>query len=164
MRVTVKDIKAALADRGLLVSASNDLPDQATGISDDSRKVLPGDLFIAVRGWNSDGHDFLDGARERGAIAAIVEDSSRTTLPSLVVREGRRAAALASAAAYGDPARGLRILGVTGTNGKTTTTSIMRHLFDDGDGSALRSERWAFSSEVRARFCREEAVSQRQGQ
>ena len=136
MNVSVKEIKAALADRGLLVSASKDLPDQATGISDDSRKVSPGDLFIAVRGWNSDGHDFLDAAREKGAIAAIVEDPSRTTLPSLVVREGRRAAALASATAYGNPARGLKMLGVTGTNGKTTTTSIMRHLFDDGDGSS----------------------------
>jgi UDP-N-acetylmuramoyl-L-alanyl-D-glutamate--2,6-diaminopimelate ligase len=136
MSVSVKEIKAALAGRGLLVSASNDLPDQATGISDDSRKISPGDLFIAVRGWNSDGHDFLDAAREKGAIAAIVEDPSRTTLPSLVVREGRRAAALASATAYGDPARGLRMLGVTGTNGKTTTTSIMRQLFDDGDGSS----------------------------
>jgi len=136
MSVSVKEIEAALADRGLLVSASKDLPDQATGVSDDSRKVSPGDLFIAVRGWNSDGHDFLDAARDRGAIAAIVEDASRTTLPSLVVREGRRAAALASATAYGDPARGLRMLGVTGTNGKTTATSIMRHLFDDGDGSS----------------------------
>lgn len=136
MNVSVKEIKAALAEGGLLVSAGNDLPDQATGISDDSRKVSPGDLFIAVRGWNSDGHDFLDAARERGATAAIVEDPSRTTLPALVVREGRRAAALASATAYGDPARDLRLLGVTGTNGKTTTTSIMRHLFDDGDGSS----------------------------
>jgi UDP-N-acetylmuramoyl-L-alanyl-D-glutamate--2,6-diaminopimelate ligase len=136
MSVSVKEIKAALADRGLLVSASNDLPDKATGISDDSRRVSPGDLFIAVRGWNSDGHDFLDAAQEKGATAAIVEDPSRTTLPSLVVREGRRAAAVASATAYGDPARALRMLGVTGTNGKTTTTSIMRHLFDDGDGSS----------------------------
>jgi UDP-N-acetylmuramoyl-L-alanyl-D-glutamate--2,6-diaminopimelate ligase len=136
MRVSVKKIKAALADRGLLVSASNDLPDETTGISDDSRKVSPGDLFIAVRGWSSDGHDFLDAALQRGATAAIVEDPSRTALPSLVVREGRRAAALASAIAYGSPARGLRMLGVTGTNGKTTTTSIMRHLFDDGEGSS----------------------------
>jgi UDP-N-acetylmuramoyl-L-alanyl-D-glutamate--2,6-diaminopimelate ligase len=136
MNVSVTAIKAALAERGLLVSASNDIPKATTGISDDSRKVSPGDLFIAVRGWSSDGHDFLDAARQRGATVAIVEDPSRTTLPSLVVREGRRAAAVASATAYGDPARGLRVLGVTGTNGKTTTTSIMRHLFDDGDGSS----------------------------
>lgn len=136
MRVSVNAIKTALAERGLLVGVSGEIPEEAGGISDDSRKVSRGDLFIAVRGWNSDGHDFLDAAAQRGAAIAIVEDPSRTSLPSLVVREGRRAAAIASATAYGDPARNLRLLGVTGTNGKTTTTSIMRHLFDDGDGSS----------------------------
>ncbi|HZD84990.1 MAG TPA: Mur ligase domain-containing protein, partial [Gemmatimonadaceae bacterium] len=136
MRVSVNAIKAALAERGLLVRVSGEIPDDAAGISDDSRKVSRGDLFIAVRGWNSDGHDFLDAAAQRGAVIAIVEDPSRTSLPALVVREGRRAAAVASATAYGDPARNLRLLGVTGTNGKTTTTSIMRHLFDEGDGSS----------------------------
>ena len=136
MRVSVSAIKAALAERGLLVSASKGIPEEASGISDDSRKVERGDLFIAVRGWNSDGHDYLAAASERGAAIAIVEDQSRTSLPSLVVREGRRAAAVASASAYGDPARNLRLLGVTGTNGKTTTTSIMRHLFDEGDASS----------------------------
>ena len=136
MRVSVNAIKAALAERGLLVSASDGIPVEASGISDDSRKVERGDLFIAVRGWNSDGHDYLAAASERGAAIAIVEDASRTSLPSLVVREGRRAAAVASASAYGDPAHNLRLLGVTGTNGKTTTTSIMRHLFDEGDASS----------------------------
>jgi UDP-N-acetylmuramoyl-L-alanyl-D-glutamate--2,6-diaminopimelate ligase len=136
MRVNVKAVRTALAERGLLVGVSGEIPEVAGGISDDSRKVSHGDLFIAVRGWNSDGHDFLDAAAQRGAAIAIVEDPSRTTLPSLVVREGRRAAAVASATAYGDPARELSLLGVTGTNGKTTTTSIMRHLFDDGGRSS----------------------------
>jgi UDP-N-acetylmuramoyl-L-alanyl-D-glutamate--2,6-diaminopimelate ligase len=136
MRVSVNAIKSALAERGLLVGVSGEIPQEAGGISDDSRKVSRGDLFIAVRGWNSDGHDFLDAAAQRGAAIAIVEDPSRTSLPSLVVREGRRAAAVASATAYGDPAGNLRLLGVTGTNGKTTTTSIMRHLFDEVDGSS----------------------------
>lgn len=136
MRVSVNAIKTALAERGLLVGVSGEIPADAGGISDDSRNVSRGDLFVAVRGWNSDGHDFLDAAAQRGAAIAIVEDPSRTSLPSLVVREGRRAAAVASATAYGDPARNLRLLGVTGTNGKTTTTSIMRHLFDEADGSS----------------------------
>jgi UDP-N-acetylmuramoyl-L-alanyl-D-glutamate--2,6-diaminopimelate ligase len=136
MRVGVKAIRTALAESGLLVGVRGEIPAEASGISDDSRKVVRGDLFIAVRGWNTDGHDFLDSAAQRGAAIAIVEDPSRTTLPSLIVREGRRAAAVASAMAYGDPARNLRLLGVTGTNGKTTTTSIMRHLFDDGEGSS----------------------------
>jgi len=136
MTVGLSDIASALAERGLLVRVEGGLPSTATGIADDSRRVQPGNLFVAVRGWDSDGHDFLDAARARGAIAAIVEDSTRTALPSLVVREGRRAAAVAAATSYGNPARNLTMLGVTGTNGKTTSTSIMRHLFDDGTGSS----------------------------
>ena len=136
MRVLVSDVRNALAERGLLAGVEGKLPLEATGIADDSRKVERGDLFIAVRGWNSDGHDFLEAAAQGGASVAIVEDPTRTALPSLVVREGRRAAAAAAATAYGNPARNLTILGVTGTNGKTTTTSIMRHLFDDGGGSS----------------------------
>ena len=136
MSVRVADIEAALNRHGLLAGVNGALPAEAAGISDDSRKVSRGDLFVAVRGWNSDGHDFLNAAAERGASVAIVEDPARTSLPALVVREGRRAAAIAAATAYGDPARNLTLLGVTGTNGKTTTTSIMRHLLDDGAGSS----------------------------
>ncbi len=136
MKVSVGQIKTALAERGLLVGVRGEIPDEVTGISDDSRQVAPGELFIAVRGSTSDGHDFLDAATRRGAVVAVVEDPTRTMLPSLVVHEGRRAAAIAAASAYEEPATGLRLLGVTGTNGKTTTTSIMRHLFDDGDGSS----------------------------
>jgi UDP-N-acetylmuramoyl-L-alanyl-D-glutamate--2,6-diaminopimelate ligase len=136
MMIRIADITTALAEHGLLAGIRGDLPPESTGIWDDSRKVARGDLFIAIRGWNSDGHDFLSAAAERGAAAAIVEDPERTTLPVLVVREGRRAAAIAAATAYGNPARNLTMLGVTGTNGKTTTTSIMRHLFDDGAASS----------------------------
>jgi UDP-N-acetylmuramoyl-L-alanyl-D-glutamate--2,6-diaminopimelate ligase len=136
MKVRIAEIRKALADRGLLEGVAGKLPDQASGVADDSRKVKSGELFIAVRGWNSDGHDFLDVAQQRGAAVAIVEDERRTTLPALVVREGRRAAAVAASIAYGNPAHDLTLLGVTGTNGKTTATSIMRHLFDDGSGSS----------------------------
>jgi len=136
MNVNLKAIRTALDGRGLLTGTRGDLPSEVSGITDDSRRVQPGDLFIAVRGWNSDGHDYLETAADSGAVAAIVEDASRTTLPTLSVREGRRAAALAASVAYGEPARRLRLLGVTGTNGKTTTTSIMRHVFDDGTGSS----------------------------
>jgi UDP-N-acetylmuramoyl-L-alanyl-D-glutamate--2,6-diaminopimelate ligase len=134
--VRVADIQAALNSQGLLVGINGDVPENCRGVSDDSRMVERDELFIAVRGWNSDGHDFLDAAAQRGACAAIVEDPTRTSLPTLVVREGRRAAAIAAAVAYRNPSEGLKLLGVTGTNGKTTTTSIMRHLFDDGGGSS----------------------------
>jgi UDP-N-acetylmuramoyl-L-alanyl-D-glutamate--2,6-diaminopimelate ligase len=136
MKIPLAEIARSLDERGLLAEKKGTLPKSASGISDDSRSVKPGDLFIAVRGWNSDGHDYLEAAAERGASAAIVEDASRTNLPSLVVREGRRAAAIAAATAFDNPARNLTMLGVTGTNGKTTTTAIIRHLLDDGNASS----------------------------
>ena len=128
--VTIAD---ALERAGLLVSCDTSLPATVTAIADDSRNVGRGGLFVAVRGSGLDGHDFLDAAANAGATAAIVEDAARTALPALVVREGRRAAAIAAAAFYGDPARAMRFVGVTGTNGKTTTVGMVRHLLDDAD-------------------------------
>jgi UDP-N-acetylmuramoyl-L-alanyl-D-glutamate--2,6-diaminopimelate ligase len=92
-------------------------------------------VFIAVRGTERDGHDYLDAAKAAGASAAIVEREKRLPpeLPGLVVRDGRRAAPLAAAAAYDWPARHLRLVGVTGTNGKTTTVNMLRHIFDSPD-------------------------------
>ena len=136
MKISLAEVARSLEELGLLAEKKGRLPQSVSGISDDSRSVKPGELFIAVRGWNSDGHDYLAGAAERGATAAIVEDPSRTSLPSLVVKEGRRSAAIAAATAFGNPARNLTMLGVTGTNGKTTTTAIIRHLLDDGSASS----------------------------
>lgn len=134
MAIATDSISAALSAAGLLVDIRGALPDQVTALEDDSRRVGPGAAFIAVRGSAHDGHEYLDRAREAGATMAIVEDASRTTLPAVVVRDGRRAAALAAAAAFGHPARSLRLVGVTGTNGKTTTVHLLRHLLDEGDG------------------------------
>jgi UDP-N-acetylmuramoyl-L-alanyl-D-glutamate--2,6-diaminopimelate ligase len=120
----------ALERSGLLVSVRGDIPDTFSDISDDSRTVAPGTLFIAVKGSIRDGHDFLASAEKMGAVAAMVEDAERTSLPAIVVREGRKAAAIAAGAAYGDPSRELRMIGITGTNGKSTTAGILRHLLD----------------------------------
>lgn len=127
----------ALADAGLLLSQRGPMPEVFSGISDDSRTVRPGGLFLAVRGTAQDGHDFLAAAERAGATAAIVEDSHRSALPVFLVRDGRTAAALAAAAAYGHPAAQLdRAVAVTGTNGKSTTVSLLRHLFDSADRPA----------------------------
>lgn len=130
MRFQSGRIVHALESAGLLVETRGDLPEFLDGISDDSRHVASGHLFIAVRGSVRDGHDFLQRAAELGASAAMVEDSSRTQLAALVVRDGRKAAAIAAGAAYGDPSRELRMIGITGTNGKSTTAGILRHLLD----------------------------------
>ncbi|MGH7677361.1 MAG: Mur ligase family protein, partial [Gemmatimonadaceae bacterium] len=128
--IATNPIRSALSGAGLLVDTRGAIPEQVTSVEDDSRRVARGSLFIAVKGSERDGHDFLGRAAEAGAAMAIVEDPKKTTLPSLVVREGRRAAAIAASAAYHWPARQLQITGVTGTNGKTTTAHIIRHLLD----------------------------------
>lgn len=131
MRFALANVTSALDAAGLLVAVRGTLPETVEGIADDSRRVIPDSLFVAVRGAALDGHDYLHAAEKKGAIAALVEDENRTTLPRIVVREGRRAAAVAASTAYGNPSRKLRIIGITGTNGKSTTAGILRHLLDD---------------------------------
>ncbi len=129
--IALDAIRRALDERGLLVDTRGAVPDAVESVTDDSRDVRHGALFIAVRGSTSDGHAYLAQAAERGAAAAIVEDPTATSLPALVVRDGRRAAAIAAATAFGTPADRLTLVGVTGTNGKTTTVGLLRHLLDD---------------------------------
>ena len=97
------------------------------GVADDSRLVRPGDAFAAVPGEHTDGHDHAAEAIQSGAAALIVERPIPATGGTQLVVE-RSAAALASAAAwwYGDPSRELSVIGVTGTDGKTTTSSWSR--------------------------------------
>lgn len=121
----------ALNRSGELRLTSGELPARFEGVTDDSRTVRPGDLFIAVRGHDADGHDYLGDAARRGAAAAIVEDPARSSVPAIVIRDSRRAAGIAAAAAYGHPARVLQLVAVTGTNGKTTTVGMIRHLLHE---------------------------------
>lgn len=98
------------------------------GVAQDSRRVQEGDLFVAWRGTAADAHDFVADAASRGAVAAVVERPVDTDIPQLVVRDGRRAAALAAQRVMGSPSEHLFVVGVTGTNGKTTTALLVRHL------------------------------------
>ncbi len=129
--IRVADVVSALEHAGLLLGATEGLPESVEAITDDSRAVRARTAFVAVRGADRDGHDYLDAASAAGATLAIVEDEARTSLPALVVHSSRRAAAVAAAAAYGYPARTIRFVGVTGTNGKTTTVGMLRHLLDE---------------------------------
>ena len=131
-------VRDALARAGVLVDVRGPLPETLKDITDDSRRVERGSLFVAVRGTSRDGHDFLEAIKDR-ASAAIVEDASRTTLPAFVVRDARRAAPIAASVAYDNPGGHLRLVGVTGTNGKTTTVGMLRHLLDDVHGQRAAS-------------------------
>ena len=131
MTISLDDIAEALKAQGLLVDRRGTIPKTATLVTEDSRQVKPGALFVAVKGADRDGHAFLDAAAKAGAAVAIVEDAAKTRLPALVVNSSRRAAAIAGAVAAGWPARDMQLVGVTGTNGKTTTVNILRHLMDE---------------------------------
>jgi UDP-N-acetylmuramoyl-L-alanyl-D-glutamate--2,6-diaminopimelate ligase len=134
--VAVEQIRAALERAGQLVAVRGTMPATIAGLTDDSRQVRAGSGFVAVRGSARDGHTFLAAVAAAGAGLVIAEDAGDCTVPTLVVRESRIAAAVAAAAYYGEPARQLTLVGVTGTNGKTTTVHILRHLLDSPAGCA----------------------------
>jgi UDP-N-acetylmuramoyl-L-alanyl-D-glutamate--2,6-diaminopimelate ligase len=106
------------------------LPDAVTGIAYDSRTVEPGQLFVAVPGTRQDGRRFVGDALARGAAAVVVEGDApaERTAASIVVPSSREALARLADAYYGHPSRALTVVGITGTNGKTTTSYLVEAL------------------------------------
>jgi UDP-N-acetylmuramoyl-L-alanyl-D-glutamate--2,6-diaminopimelate ligase len=103
---------------------------EITGLAYDSRTVRPGGLFFCVSGFRADGHDFAAQAVRRGAAALVVERPLGLGVPELVVDSVRARMAPLAARFYGHPSRELRVLGVTGTNGKTTSAYLLRALLE----------------------------------
>lgn len=132
-KVTLGEVAERLRSLGLL-SSERGLADRAAARPvgeawTDSRKVKSGHLFCAVTGMETDSHRFLPEVSARGAAGATVERrDERIGLPQIEVTDGRLAAAHAAAAVYGDPWNEMTLVGVTGTNGKTTSVAILRHL------------------------------------
>lgn len=123
----------SVALRDLLVAApdaqvSGDAAQQISGIVYDSRLVQPGDLFAALRGADLDGHAFVSSAQARGAAALLVEEECDSPLPQIVVGDSRASLAALSNAFFGRPSHELGVIGITGTDGKTTTSYIVDHL------------------------------------
>src|SRR5947208_3635221 len=98
----------------------------------DNREVTPGTLFFCVPGFTRDGHDFAPDAVGRGASALVVERPLGLGVPEVEVESVRAAMAPAAARFNGDPTARLRVAGITGTNGKTTTTFLVRALLEAG--------------------------------
>jgi UDP-N-acetylmuramoyl-L-alanyl-D-glutamate--2,6-diaminopimelate ligase len=117
--------------RADLLSSAPQRASDPTAIGVDSRTAVPGMLYLAVRGSQSDGHRFVADAVARGATAVVVEEPQQSSVPQIVVRDSRRAALVLGGAWYDHPGRCLTLVGVTGTNGKTTTTGLIRHLFNE---------------------------------
>src|SRR4030095_5274518 len=101
-------------------------------IAYDSRRVQRNGLFVALRGEKTDGHQFIDQAIEKGASVIVTErEGNNRRVTSLVVENTRTALADLSATFYGHPARKLKLAAVTGTNGKTTTTFLIKHICEN---------------------------------
>lgn len=113
-----------------VLAASAPMDQEITGISYDSRTVKPGQLFVAVTGFASDGHRFIHMAMEKGAAAVLCQRMPEGNEPYVQVTDTRLALALASANYFGHPAKRMQFIGVTGTNGKTTTTYLLKHILE----------------------------------
>lgn len=105
---------------------------EVAGLAYDSRRVGPGTLFFCVPGEHSDGHDFAAQAVAAGAAALVVERTLNLPVPEIVVSSTRASMGPTAARFHGDPATRLRVVGVTGTNGKTTTAYLVRELLQAG--------------------------------
>jgi UDP-N-acetylmuramoyl-L-alanyl-D-glutamate--2,6-diaminopimelate ligase len=111
---------------------------EVTGMSHDSRRAAPGMLYACVRGEHHDGHEFAPAAVAAGAPALLVEHRLELDVPQLVVDDVRAAMGPVAAAVYGDPSAALTVVGITGTNGKTTTAHLLAAILDhDGRRTGL---------------------------
>src|SRR3954469_19559892 len=121
----LKNLLAAISPRQVLGPTDR----QVESIAYDSRRVQKNGVFVALRGEKSDGHDFIGQAIDKGAVAIVAERAEKHPRATVVeVENSRTALADLGAAFYGFPVRKLKMAGVTGTNGKTTTTFLIKHI------------------------------------
>lgn len=120
-----------------VLDSTADMNLEIADISYDSRKTKPRDLFVAVTGFETDGHMFIADAVKKGAAAVLCEQKPDTDIAYILVKSSRKALALISRNYFGDPAKGLCMIGVTGTNGKTTVTYLMKTVLERALGAKV---------------------------
>ena len=128
--MTLDELVGSLESRLEVMERRGDQRVVITGVTDDSRAVGPGALFVAVKGERVDGHDYLDAAVKQGAGAVVIQHGGPVPLPTIRVKNSRRVIGLLGAHFHGYPTSKLRVVGVTGTNGKTTTTYVCKSLLE----------------------------------
>lgn len=129
-------LRALLEDLPILAQNA-DMELEITGVSYDSRRTKPGDLFVAVSGYATDGHKFIPMALQRGAAAVLCEHSMPEDAPWIRVRSARAALARLGINWYGAPAKSMQMIGVTGTNGKTSITCLVKEILEKSCGAKV---------------------------
>ena len=114
-----------------------DLEQEITGVCYDSRQVQPGHLFVAISGFATDGHRFIPMALEKGAAVIFCEQIPAQECSYVQLPSTRKALALAGANWFGHPAEQMTMIGVTGTNGKTTSTYLLKHILEQTQGAKV---------------------------
>ncbi|MBP3500745.1 MAG: UDP-N-acetylmuramoyl-L-alanyl-D-glutamate--2,6-diaminopimelate ligase, partial [Oscillospiraceae bacterium] len=112
------------------LSCTAELTREITGVSCDSQKIQPGDVFVAVPGTQADGRRYISRAMARGACCVVCREVPQEDVPYVLVRSVRRTLAQMAKNYFGDPASGMTLVGVTGTNGKTTTTYLIKQILE----------------------------------
>jgi len=122
----IGEILSILKEYDLLIETAGILPEDISGKPEtDNRKLSPGDAFVCIKGLSFDGHAFAQDAVQRGAALIVHQDDIAPGLPGIKVTDSRKAAALLAKLYYGDPSSKFSLIGITGTNGKTTTSLII---------------------------------------
>ena len=130
-------LKTLLAGLSLR-SATADMETEITRISYDSRTTAPGDVFVAMTGFAADGHAYIGKAMAEGAAAVVCERPPEdSSVPYVLVENSRRALAVMAANYYGHPADSMTMVAVTGTNGKTTTTYLLKAILEQELGAKV---------------------------
>ena len=114
-----------------------DMEMEISGVSYDSRKTAAGDLFVAMTGYETDGHKFIPMARDKGAACVLCQERPQGEGPYVLVEDSRLALAQVGRAWYGDPAASMKMVGVTGTNGKTITTYLLKDILEQAAGAKV---------------------------
>ena len=117
-----------------VIEATADLDMDITDVAYDSRKVTAGALFVAISGFASDGNRFIPMAMEKGAVAVVTAKRPEGNVPYVLVENDRLALALIGCNRFSHPARSMTVIGVTGTNGKTSTTLILKQVLETVTG------------------------------
>ena len=124
-----------LLEKTDVLQVSADLDAGINGVSYDSRTIRTGEVFVAIKGFQDDGRRYIEDAVGKGAACIICEDAPGAAAPYVLVENSRKALATVSASWFGYPASGLKLVGVTGTNGKTTVTSLTKQIIEKCTGA-----------------------------